>query len=203
MEKFVANVRLLEKEEFLDFSRQLESHSCKETCSFLVNNFFRRKDSRICDGDNNNDHIFTNLIEKKELISKSVVQRQVTVETPQLSRSMTFSTAPKQSITIFTPTSTRTTILSDKKTTLLLNSSSPDPPSRQTSSILSTSPEVFNLLSTPSTKTELIFQGELCLCRLGMERTVLKRLVSSTCLRKWERHRLVLDNCDIHSTTVS
>ena len=61
--------------------------------------------------------------------------------------------------------------------------------------------------STPSSpigpKFKIIHEGDIHLCRLNHQRTVISKILSSTFLRRWETHRLYLTSVNIASKTVS
>lgn len=61
--------------------------------------------------------------------------------------------------------------------------------------------------STPSSpigpKFKIIHEGDIHLCRLNHQRTVISKILSSTFLRRWETHRLYLNSVNITSKTVS
>lgn len=53
------------------------------------------------------------------------------------------------------------------------------------------------------TKFRLLSDGEANICRLYDSRTVIRKIMNSRCLRRWETHHLVLGPVEIYSTTVS
>lgn len=61
--------------------------------------------------------------------------------------------------------------------------------------------------STPSSpigpRYKIIHEGEIHLCRLNHQRTVISKILSSKFLRRWESHRLYLTSVNIASKTVS
>jgi hypothetical protein len=52
-------------------------------------------------------------------------------------------------------------------------------------------------------KFKLIHEGDIHLCRLNHQRTVISKILSSKFLRRWESHRLYLTSVNITSKTVS
>lgn len=52
-------------------------------------------------------------------------------------------------------------------------------------------------------KFKLIHEGDIHLCRLNHQRTVISKILSSKFLRRWENHRLYLTSVNIASKTVS
>jgi hypothetical protein len=52
-------------------------------------------------------------------------------------------------------------------------------------------------------KFKLIHEGDMHLCRLNHQRTVISKILSSKFLRRWENHRLYLTSVNIASKTVS
>ena len=58
--------------------------------------------------------------------------------------------------------------------------------------------------SSPSAaKQRLLSDGEANVCRLNDSRTVIRKIMNSRCLRRWETHHLVLGPVELYSTTVS
>lgn len=61
--------------------------------------------------------------------------------------------------------------------------------------------------STPSSpmgpKFKIIHEGDIHMCRLNHQRTVISKILSSTFLRRWETHRLYLTSVNIASKMVS
>ena len=51
-------------------------------------------------------------------------------------------------------------------------------------------------------KHKLITEGELQICRLNHTRTIVSKIMNSKYLRRWESHRIILDNSEIRSNTV-
>ncbi|XP_064466957.1 C-Maf-inducing protein-like isoform X2 [Ornithodoros turicata] len=51
------------------------------------------------------------------------------------------------------------------------------------------------------TKFQLIHEGDIQLCRLNHNRTVISKILSSKFLRRWETHRIVLGASEMSSTT--
>ena len=52
-------------------------------------------------------------------------------------------------------------------------------------------------------KFRLLSDGEANICRLNDSRSVIRKIMNSRCLRRWESHHLVLGPLEIYSTTVS
>src|SRR5262249_38374201 len=52
-------------------------------------------------------------------------------------------------------------------------------------------------------KFKLVHEGDMHLCRLNHQRTVISKILSSKFLRRWETHRLYLTSVNIASKTVS
>ena len=52
-------------------------------------------------------------------------------------------------------------------------------------------------------KFRLLSDGEANICRLYDSRTMIRKIMNSRCLRRWETHHLVLGPVEIYSTTVS
>ena len=52
-------------------------------------------------------------------------------------------------------------------------------------------------------KFKLIHEGDIQLCRLNHQRTVISKILSSKFLRRWETHKLYLTSVNIASKTVS
>ena len=52
-------------------------------------------------------------------------------------------------------------------------------------------------------KLRLLSDGEANVCRLYESRTMIRKIMNSRCLRRWETHHLVLGPVEFYSTTVS
>jgi len=52
-------------------------------------------------------------------------------------------------------------------------------------------------------KFRLLSDGEANICRLYDSKTVIRKIMNSRCLRRWESHHLVLGPVEIYATTVS
>lgn len=52
-------------------------------------------------------------------------------------------------------------------------------------------------------KFKLIHEGDIQVCRLNHNNTLLSKILSSKFLRKWESHHVVLADYHLYSTTVS
>eukprot|EP00795_Rhopilema_esculentum_P001280 gene1280-15665_t len=54
---------------------------------------------------------------------------------------------------------------------------------------------------TSGPKFPFLHEGEISVCRLNHQRTLLSKLLGSKLLRRWETHRIVLSDSQIYSTT--
>jgi len=52
-------------------------------------------------------------------------------------------------------------------------------------------------------RCKLLWEGDIQLCRLNHTRTIVSKIMNSKYLRRWESHHLLLDSCEIRSTTVA
>jgi len=53
-----------------------------------------------------------------------------------------------------------------------------------------------------TSRCKLLSEGDIQLCRLNHTRTIVSKIMNSKYLRRWESHHLLLDSCEIRSTTV-
>ena len=60
-----------------------------------------------------------------------------------------------------------------------------------------------NVTTTAGHKFPLLHDGEIIVCRLNHQRTLLNKILGSKMLRRWETHRIVLSDSQIYSSTVS
>jgi len=53
-----------------------------------------------------------------------------------------------------------------------------------------------------TSRCKLLSEGDIQLCRLNHTRTIVSKIMNSKYLRRWESHHLLLDSCEIRSSTV-
>ena len=58
-------------------------------------------------------------------------------------------------------------------------------------------------ISMPGPKFPLLHEGEILVCRISHQRTLLSKILGSRMLRRWATHRIVLSDSQIYSITVS
>jgi len=54
-----------------------------------------------------------------------------------------------------------------------------------------------------TSRCKLLSEGDIQLCRLNHTRTIVSKIMNSKYLRRWESHHLILDSCEIRSSTVA
>lgn len=91
---------------------------------------------------------------------------------------------------------------------VVVNRSCETPPALESPPVFETPPSPTTLLSAPTTpvhgpRFKLITEGDIQVCYLNHTRTVISKIVSSKFLRRWENHRLYLNDSCISSKTVS